>query len=121
MKGLWRRLPWWGKALIILFLVAGIGLLFIFFWIPILVGLLVFLFLWVMAHSRPSRTVYYEDRDEGIYIPRRGTPPRSDIQRAADWHIPKVNKDGVNFIKGAPGLGKTQRDAMRRTKKNLWG
>lgn len=86
---------------------------------------LVFLFVLLAgSSSRRRRRYYYDDHDdddEEIYLSSRRTPPRSDIQRGLDWHVPKVNKDGVEYITGAKGLRKTQGNAIRRTKKNLWG
>jgi len=91
----------------------------------IIIGL-VSLFVLAAGGSRRRRRYYYYDDEkyddeEDVYITRRRTPPRSDIQRGLDWHVPKVNKDGVEFLTGAKGLRRTQRDAMRKTKKNLWG
>ena len=57
--------------------------------------------------------------DEEIIVTKSRTPYRSDIQRGVDWHVPKVNKKGVEFITGAKSLRKVQKDAMRRTKRNL--
>ena len=86
---------------------------------------LVLLFVLSAGSSRRRKRYYYDDYDddydEEIYATRRRAPGRSDIQRGLDWHVPKVNKDGVEFITGAKGLQKTQRDAMRKTKKKLWG
>lgn len=83
---------------------------------------LVSLFVISAGGSRRRRRYYYDDEEEeDVYITRRRTPQRSDIQRGLDWHVPKVNKDGVEFLTGAKPLRKTQRDAMRKTKKNLWG
>ena len=86
---------------------------------------LVFLFVVLAGSSRRRRRYYYDDYDddydEEIYVTRRRAPRRSDIQRGLDWHVPKVNKDGVEFITGAKGLRRKQTDAMRKTKKNLWG
>jgi hypothetical protein len=84
---------------------------------------LVSLFVISAGGNRRKRRYYYdeEEDEEDVYMTRRRTPQRSDIQRGLDWHVPKVNKDGVEFLTGAKGLRKTQKDAMRRTKKNLWG
>jgi len=72
--------------------------------------------------ARRRRRIYYvDDYDEEIVVTRRPTPYRSNIQRGVDWHVPKVNKKGVEFITGARSLRKVQKDAMRRTKRNLWG
>jgi len=89
---------------------------------------LVSLFVLSASGRRRRRRYYYdddEDDDEGydeeVHVIRPKSPPRSDIQRGMDWHVPKVSKDGVEFLTGAKSLRKTQRDSMRRTKKNLWG
>jgi hypothetical protein len=64
---------------------------------------------------------------EDIYIigdeesPVREQPRRSAIQTGLDWHVPKVNKDGVEFITGAKGIRKKQEDDMRRILKRLRG
>lgn len=84
---------------------------------------MIFLFFIVSARtSRIKRRYYYDDDyDEEIHVARRQTRPRSDIQRGLDWHVPKVNKDGVEFITGGKPLRKTQKDAIKKTKKNFWG
>lgn len=87
---------------------------------------LVSLFVISAGGNRRRRRYYYDDDDdegydEEMHVTRPKSPPRSDIQRGLIWHVPKVNKDGVEFLTGAKSLRKTQRDAMRKTKKNLWG
>jgi hypothetical protein len=113
-----------------LFLVIwGITSLIVFFFnqvagaIVFLIGFFIVAFV-ILASRRPSRTsgsqdinIYIHDESTGQGRPRR----RSDIQRGLDWHVPKVNKDGADFITGASSLRKRQQDAMRRTKKRLWG
>ncbi|MFC1910745.1 hypothetical protein ACFLXC_05635 [Chloroflexota bacterium] len=126
---MWRTLPWWVKVLVVLFsvivtLVLLIVLLAKFWWLILIVALpAFFLYGWFRRKARETHIdVHY--RDETPYLSRNRrirTPSRSDIQRGSEWHIPKYNKDGVEFITGAQGLRKTQRDAMRKTKKNLWG
>lgn len=104
---------------IIVWIMEGFGLAFATL---VIMGIL-FLFILLAGTSRRRRRDYYydDDYDEEIHMTRRQAPSRSDIQRGLDWHVPKVNKDGVEFITGAKGLRRTQRDAMRKTKRNLWG
>jgi len=75
----------------------------------------------ILRSSRSSHSqdvnIYIHGDSDGQERPQR----RSDIQRGMDWHVPKVNKKGVDFITGGSSLRKRQQDAMRRTKKHLWG
>lgn len=75
----------------------------------------------ILRSSRRSGSqdinIYIHDDSSGKERPRG----RSDIQRGLDWHVPKVNKDGSDFITGAKGLRKSQKDSMKRIKKLLWG
>jgi len=88
----------------------------------VIMGLIFLFFRLSVSAGRRGRRYYYDDEEEeDVYITRRRPAQRSDIQRGLDWHVPKVNKDGVEFLTGGKGLRKTQRDAMRKTKKNLWG
>jgi len=88
----------------------------------VIMGMIFLFFVISAGTSRRRRRYYYDDDyDEEIHMTRRQSPRRSDIQRGLDWHVPKVNKDGVEFITGAKGLRKTQKDAMKKTKRNLWG
>ncbi len=114
-----------------LFLVIwGVISLIVFFFIDHLAGAIVFLIGFaivafvILASRRPSRTsgsqdinIYIHDDSRDQEKPRK----RFDIERGRDWHVPKVNKDGADFITGAKGLRKRQEDAMRRIKKRLWG
>ena len=78
-------------------------------------------FLFALTRARRRRRIYYYDEDD-IYITKMRRPQRrSPIQTGLDWHVPKINKDGVEFITGAGGMRKSQNDAMRRTKKRWWG
>ncbi|MEW6142800.1 MAG: hypothetical protein AB1597_06560 [Chloroflexota bacterium] len=84
-----------------------------------------FLFVLTSARRRKRRTYYYDGGD--IYIVKdekafiRRPQRRSPIQTGLDWHVPKINKDGVEFITGAKGIRKSQEDALRKTKKRFWG
>jgi hypothetical protein len=115
---------WLAVILLVLFIIVWVSVGFGWAIATLIVTGLVSLLV-VSAGSRRERRRYYydeeEDKVEDVYITRRRQPQRSDIQRGLDWHVPKVNKDGVEFLTGAEGLRKTQRDAMRRTKKSLWG
>jgi hypothetical protein len=113
-------------------LVVILSVLFIIVWVSagfgwaiatLVVTGLVSLFVVSARGSRRRRRHYYDDEEEeeDVYMTRRRPPQRSDIQRGLDLHVPKVNKDGVEFLTGGKPLRKTQRDAMRKTKKNLWG
>jgi hypothetical protein len=107
----------------------GLTSLIVFFFNQV-AGVIVFLIgfaivsLTILSSRRQSGTsgsqdinIYIHDDSSGQGRPQR----RSDIQRSLGWHVPKVNKDGADFITGARGLRKSQEDAMRRTKKRLWG
>ena len=108
----------WGIISLIAFMFNQVAGMVIFF-----IGFLIVAFV-ILASSRRSRTSGSQDinihihDDSGDY---RRTQRRSDIQRGLDWHVPKINKDGADFITGARGLRRTQQDAMRRTKKRFWG
>jgi uncharacterized membrane protein YqaE (UPF0057 family) len=113
---------WIAMAILVPFIIVWVKEGFGWAIITLVIMSLVFLFVLLAGRSSRRRRYYYDDEEEEeVYITRRRTPQRSDIQRGLDWHVPKVNKDGVEFITGAKGLQKTQRDAMRRTKKKLWG
>ena len=83
------------------------------------------LFLFMLGATRRRRRYYYydDDYDEEIIVQRRPwRTERSSFDRAMDWHVPKVNQKGVDFITGdLKGIRKREQDTMRRTKKNLWG
>lgn len=113
---------WLVVILLVLFIIVWVSAGFGWAIATLIVTGLVSLFVMSAGGGRRRKRYYYDDEEEEeVYITRRRTPQRSDIQRGLDWHVPKVNKDGVEFITGAKGLQKTQRDAMRRTKKKLWG
>jgi len=80
------------------------------------------LFLLILGGTRRRRRHYYydDDYDEEIIVQRR---PRktSSIETAAKWHIPKVNRNGVEFITGSEGIRRREKDAMRKMRKRLWG
>jgi hypothetical protein len=89
-------------------------------------------FAWVLGSTkrRRSHDIYIiedEERPKSIYVikdeqrPIKRQPRRSAIQTGLDWHVPKINKDGAEFITGAKSMRKNQENAMRRTKKRLWG
>ena len=79
-----------------------------------------FLFLLILGGTRRRRVYYYDDDyDEEIIVERRQRRPSSSFNRAMDLHVPRVSRKGSEFITGASR--KRQEDAMRRTKKNLWG
>ena len=106
-----------------------------FFWaIGFLIALGIIFFLLFTQHRRRRRYYYYDDDDyDEEIIVERGQRRPSSFNRAMDWHVPKVNKKGVDFIAGPSGsFRKREQDAMRslrerqerdmrRTKKNLWG
>lgn len=93
------------------------------------------LFLFILGGTRRRRRYYYydDDYDEEIIVQRRPRGASSSFNTAMKWHVPKVNKKGVDFIAGPSGsFRKREQDAMRslrerqerdmrRTKKNLWG
>ena len=127
---------WLAVIFLVLFIIVWISAGFGWAIATLIITGLVSLFVISAGGSRKRRRYYYDDEeeedvyitrrrddddDDGVYVTRRRRPPRSDIQRGLDWHVPKVNKDGVEFLTGAKSLRKTQRDAMRKTKKNLWG
>lgn len=113
---------WLAVILLVLFIIVWASVGFGWAIITLIITGLVFLFVLLAGGSRRRRRYYYDDEEEEeVYITRRRTPQRSDIQRGLDWHVPKVNKDGVEFLTGAKGLRRQQRDAMRKTKRNLWG
>ena len=112
-----------------------------YFWIAIVV-LVPFIVIWIMEGLVWAiitlitvsvlciyilgRTRRKQSEDIHIIIedderPVRRQPRRSAIQTGLDWHVPKVDKDGVEFITGARGMRRSQEDAMRRAKKRLWG
>jgi len=126
-----KRFPRWGKALLILAIVACV-LLFILsillfmmkYWWVIALGLIFWFFIWIFAAGiggRRTRNYDYYREPENTYIIVNGKPQRSDIQRGMDLHVPKVNKKGAEFISGSSSLRKQQKDAMRKTKRKLWG
>jgi len=84
-----------------------------------------FLFLFILAGTGKRRRRYTivedDDYDEEIIVERRQRRPSSSFNRAMDLHVPRVSRKGSEFITGASSLRKHQSDAMRRTKKNLWG
>jgi len=84
-----------------------------------------FLFLFILAGTGKRRRRYTivedDDYDEEIIVERRQRRPSSSFNRAMDLHVPRVSRKGSEFITGASSLRKRQEDAMRRTKKNLWG
>jgi hypothetical protein len=108
----------WGIVSLIVFAInqpAGV--------VVFLIGFAIVAFV-ILSSRRPSKTsgsqdinIHIHDDSNSQERPRR----RSDIQRGLDWHVPKVNKDGANFITGARGLRKSQEDSMKRIKKRLWG
>jgi hypothetical protein len=92
--------------------------------IGIIIGMIVLLIFLVGIGSRSRRVRYHGDSGDTYIIVngrRQGRRQRSDIQRALDWHVPKVNKDGAEFLSGASSLKKTQQDELKRIRKNLWG
>ena len=115
---------WLVVVLLVIFIIVWVSAGFGWAIATLIVTGLVSVFVISAGGGRRRRRYYYDEEEEeveDVYITRRRRPQRSDIQRGLDWHVPKVNKDGVEFLTGAKGLRKTQRDAMRRTKKNLWG
>jgi len=108
----------WGIISLIVFFFNNLAGAIVFF-----IGFLIVAFV-ILTSRRPSGTSGSQDinihiHDNSDDYKRRQR--RSDIQRGLDWHVPKINKDGADFITGARGLRKTQQDAMRRTKKRIWG
>ncbi|MBC8274050.1 MAG: hypothetical protein H8E40_03685 [Chloroflexi bacterium] len=109
----------WGAVSFVVFLISpgwGLAVFFIGFLIVALT---------VSAILRPPRGSGSQDINIHIMDDREpvsGRPHRrSSIQTGLDWHVPKINKDGVEFITGARSTRKSQQQAMRRTKKRLWG
>ena len=121
-----------------------------YFWIALLIGV-PFLIIWITTdivcaliylvcviilgamitsqakNKQVTRYRIYEDRPDEYYpepeeryivINKR---QRSDIQRGLDWHVPKVNRSGAEFLSGSNSLKRAQQDEMKRIKKNLWG
>ncbi len=84
----------------------------------IIIGIIVLMVV-MLSGFRIRRNYYIEP--ESYNAAARKTRQRSDIERGMDWHVPKINKEGAEFISGASSLKKTQQDAMKKTKKNLWG
>jgi len=87
----------------------------------VMMGLLFLFILGGTSRRRRRRYYYDDDYDEEIIVERRQRRPSSSFNRAMDLHVPRVSRKGSEFITGASSLRKRQEDAMRRTKKNLWG
>jgi hypothetical protein len=67
----------------------------------ILIAIIVLVFV-VLRMRRGPR--YYDQQSGGntyIFVNGKPKPPQSDIGRGARWHIPKVNRKGVDFIIGS--------------------
>ena len=84
------------------------------------------LFLFILAGTkrgtrRRRYTIIEDDDDEEIIVERGRRSPSSSFDTARKWHIPTVNRNGVEFITGSSSLRKRQEKDMRRIKKNLWG
>lgn len=73
-----------------------------------------------ISSGRRRRRYYYYD-DDDVIIERQTQRSSSSIKRGMDWHVPKVNKKGAEFISGSGGLKRHQQEEMKRIKKNLWG
>ena len=117
---------WIGVAIFIPFLIVWIMEGFGWAIITLVVMGLVFLFFRLsMGASRRRRRYYYDDDDEGydeeMHVTRPKSPPHSDIQRGLDWHVPKVNKRGAEFISGSGNLRRRQEKDLKRIQKNLRG
>ena len=103
---------------IVLWIMEGIGWAIATF---VLVGIF-FLSAFATRSRRRRRYYYYDDDDyEEEIIERTPRRPSSSFDRAMDLHVPRVSRKGSEFITGASSLRRTQQNAMRRTKKNLWG
>ena len=94
----------WGLTSLIVFFFNQVAGVIVFF-----IGFAIVCFT-ILSSRRQSRAtgsqninIYIHDDSNGQGRAQR----RSDIQRGLDWHIPKVNKDGANFITGARGLRKS--------------
>ena len=117
---------WLGVALFIIFVVmwATEGLVLAIIAL-VVTGVVFFLLTTSVGGSRRRRRYYYYDdddeHDEEIHVTRRQAHRRSDIQRGLDWHVPKVNKRGAEFITGSGNLKKRQEEDLKRIRKNLWG
>jgi len=85
------------------------------------IGVLFLIILGSTKRRRRRYTIIDDDYDEEIIVERGRRSPPSSFDTAKKWHIPTVNRKGAEFITGASSLRKRQEDAMRRTKKNLWG
>ena len=86
----------------------------------IIMGLL-FLFILASTSRRRRRYYYYRDDERNVIATRQTQRPSSSFTRATDLHVPKVNRDGAEFISGSSNLKKRQEADMKRIKKNLWG
>jgi hypothetical protein len=106
--------------------------LFIGVWASLgFVAALVISFIWfilailIVGAARKAERTYYVhhegDRDIHVYHEGVGSKPRGGGGFGTDMYVPRVSRKGSEFITGASSLRKHQRDAMRRTKKNLWG
>jgi len=94
--------------------IAALVISFIWFFLAILI---------VGAARKAERTYYVHhegDRDIHVYHEGVGSKPRGG-GFGTNMYVPKVNRKGVEFLTGSSSLRRTQQNAMRRTKKNLWG
>jgi uncharacterized protein (DUF58 family) len=118
MRGLFNKIPWWGKLLAMVAVIILIAV----FWKQILIVLgIIFgaiVLYYVLANPRNRevrrRTTYYYEEPGDTYIVVNGNRQRNDIQRGMDWHVPRVNRNGAEFITGAS-------NSMKKLRKNLWG
>lgn len=109
----------WGIISLVVFLINPVWGAVVFFIGFLVVALVVSSILGSSRRSQ-SRDINIHITDDRSTVSRK-PQRRSPIQTGMDWHVPKVNKDGVDFITGARSLRKSQEDAIKRTKKRLWG
>lgn len=109
----------WGIISLVVFLINPVWGAVVFFIGFLIVALAVSSILGTSRGSR-SQDINIQIADDRSTASKKAQR-RSPIQTGMDWHVPKINKDGVDFITGARSLRKSQEDAMKRTKKRLWG
>ena len=127
---------WLVVVLLVFFIIVWVNAGFGWAIITLIITGLISVFVISAGGSRRRRRYYYDDEeeedvyitgrrddedDDGVYVTRRRTPPRSDIQRGLDWHVPKVNKRGAEFISGSGNLRRLQEKDLKRIRKNLRG
>ena len=114
---------WLAVILLVLFVIVWVSAGFGWAIATLIITGLVSLFVISAGGSRRRRRYYYDDEEEeeGVYVTRRRAPRRSDIQRAGDWHLPRVDKEGAEFSSGSKNLKRRQQQDLERIRKNLRG